>query len=324
MTTQHRNEYLRRIHRAQDFIEQHLAEDLPLEAIAEAANFSPYHFHRVFSSVVGETLYQFILRLRLERAASQLLQMPDKSVTAVALDWGFSSSATFARAFKAKYDMSASEWRSGGSVGVVDPSMTGRKNCKALSKDGKAPENLDGYPEVVGSNESPTRSSPMPVSAKQVTVENVPSMTVAYVRHVGPYAGDPGLFERLFGKLMTWAGPRGLLGPDAKMLTIYHDNPEITDAEKLRISCSVTVPVGTKSEGEVGIVEIPAGKYARASFELLTHEYPGAWDWFMSQWMPSSGYQCGDGSCYELYSKECSQNPEGKCIVDIVMPVKPL
>ena len=40
------------------------------------ACFSPFHFHRIFTACVGETLYQFILRLRLERAANQLLQDP--------------------------------------------------------------------------------------------------------------------------------------------------------------------------------------------------------------------------------------------------------
>ncbi|HMA96121.1 MAG TPA: AraC family transcriptional regulator [Polyangiaceae bacterium] len=324
MTNQHRSEYLRRIHRAQDFIEQHLAEPLPLEAIAQAAMFSPYHFHRVFTSVVGETLYQFVLRLRLEKAACQLVQNPEKSITAIAIDCGFSSSATFARAFKACYDVNASEWRAGESTRVMDGAMVGRKNRKALSKDGKAGTGTDSYLDWVGDEHPPARSFPVPIQANNVTVEQVPNMTVAYVRHVGPYAGDDTLFARLYGRLMAWAGPRGLLGPNTKTLTIYHDNPDLTDADKLRISCSVTVPPGTKSEGEVGIMELPAGKYAKARYEIDPTQYAGAWQWFMSEWMPSSGYQPDDGLCYELYLNDPKQHPQGKHIFEITMPVRPL
>lgn len=309
MSDPHRKEYLRRIHRAQDFIERHLSEPLKLEAIARAAHFSAYHFHRVWTAVVGETLYQFILRLRLEKAAGQLQQNPDKPITAIALDCGFSCSATFARAFRSAFGISASEWR---------------KNRKALGKDGKAELSATGYPGSVGANQAPPRSLAMSIAASQVKVEDCPKLTVAYVRHVGPYAGDPELFGRLFSRLMAWGGPRGLLGPDTQTLTIYHDNPDVTEPEKLRISCSVTVPPGTKPEGEVGIMEVAGGRYAKARFEILAQDYGGAWEWFMSEWMPSSGYQPDDGLCYELYLNCPENDPAAKHRFDIVMPVRPL
>jgi AraC family transcriptional regulator len=318
LVSKFKNEYLGRINRAQDFIEKHLNEPLTLESIAEVANFSPFHFHRVFSAVAGESLYQFILRIRLERAAAQLKQNLDTPVTTVAFDCGFSSSATFARAFKAFYGMSASEWRDCSDTAKV------RKDRKTHSKDRKASEPDTGYLDDVGQFTSPMRSQPMPVPAKQVIVEELPTIPVAYVRHVGPYAGDDSLFERLFGRLMAWAGPRGLLGPNTKTLTIYHDNPELTDSSKLRISCCVSVPGGTRADGEVGILELAAGKYARAQYEIHSTDYAAAWDWFMGVWMPSSGYQPNDGLCYELYLNDSKQHPEGKCLVELTMPVKPL
>ena len=129
-----RAEYLGRIHRVTDHIERHLAERLTLEELARVACFSPFHFHRVFTACVGETLYQFILRLRLERAANQFLQNPGKSVTAIALDCGFGSSAAFARAFRAGFGASASAWRAGG-----------RKDREAIRKDGEERGAASGY-----------------------------------------------------------------------------------------------------------------------------------------------------------------------------------
>lgn len=147
---------------------------------------------------------------------------------------------------------------------------------------------------------------------------------MAYVRHVGPYAGDAKLFERLFGALCQWAGPRGLIGPTSKFLTIYHDNPEVTAPEKLRISVCVTVPAETQGSGEVGILTIPAGKYAVARFELDPSEYGAAWTWLMGTWLPSSGYQPDDRPCFEVMLNDPHQHPEGKHRVEIWEPVAPL
>jgi AraC-like DNA-binding protein len=110
---QRREEYIARINRVIDFIERHIDEPLPLERLAGVAYFSPFHFHRIFRALMGETLNQFIQRLRVEKAARQLRDHPRKSVTAIALDCGFSGSAAFARVFKEAFGVSASAWRAG-------------------------------------------------------------------------------------------------------------------------------------------------------------------------------------------------------------------
>ena len=61
---------------------------MSLGALARVAAFSPFHFHRVFRAVTGETLFGFIQRVRLERSAGALLAVPDRSVLEVALEHG--------------------------------------------------------------------------------------------------------------------------------------------------------------------------------------------------------------------------------------------
>jgi AraC family transcriptional regulator len=324
-TAASRAEYLARIHRVTDYIERHLDRRLGLPELARVACFSPFHFHRVFTACTGETLYQFILRLRLEKAASQLAQNKRKSITAIALDCGFGSSGAFARAFRSAFGMSASEWR-------ADPS----KKREAIGKGGEAGEAPPGYAASIAAGESPrgaeTRRTPMspkpsPVPAKpadSVRIEDASPFTIAYVRHVGPYAGDSALFGRLFGRLCQWAGPRGLFGPTTRLLTVYHDNPEITAEEKLRISVGATVPPETKPEGEIGVMQIEGGRYVVASFELDPDEYGAAWNWLMGTWFPSSGYQPDDRHCFEVYLGDPNQHPQKKHQVEIWEPVRPL
>lgn len=159
----------------------------------------------------------------------------------------------------------------------------------------------------------------------KVEVKQLAQKHVAYIRHVGPYAGKEEVFEQAFNKLMMWAGPRNLLRfPETEILSVYHDDPEITDESKLRTSCCITVPADTEVEGEVGKMELSGGAFAVAHLEITTDLYGQAWDMLMGQWMPESGYQPDDRLCYELYYNNPKEHPEGKQIVDICVPVKPL
>jgi AraC family transcriptional regulator len=318
-----RAEYVARVHRVMDYIEQHLGEPLSLDTLAAVAHFSPFHFHRVFTAATGESLYQFILRLRLERAATQVARQPHQNLTTIALDCGFSGSAPFSRAFRAAFGLSASEWR-----------RQLRKNRQTIRKDrqdpsGAPPYTADDAPitpigPVLRGRPLMTHTAMPAKEARTVRIETLEPTTVAYVRHTGPYAGNEALFGRLFGQLCQWAGPRGLLTPAAKFLTIYHDNPEITAEDKLRISVSVTVPPDTPAEGSVGVMALDPGTYAVASFELDPAEYGAAWNWLMGTWLPASGYQPDGRHCFEVMLNDPSQHPQHKHVVEIWEPVRPL
>ena len=159
----------------------------------------------------------------------------------------------------------------------------------------------------------------------EIEVKELPACEVAYVRHVGPYKGNDKLFEELFGKLMRWAGPRNLIQfPNTRMMTLYHDDPEITAEEKLRISVCMSVPKDTETDGDIGRMSVAGGQYAVGSFELDPHEYEDAWNLMMGGWLPESGYQPDDWLCYENYLGTPDQHPEGKHVVEICIPVKPL
>jgi AraC family transcriptional regulator len=320
-----REEYVSRMNRVIDYIETNIAIDLSLENLAKISNFSRFHFHRIFRAMVGETLNQFIQRIRLEKAAAQLIANPKKSITAIAFDCGFSGSAAFARVFKETFQMSASEWRSGGHLQDRKIRKTNSKESQTVGKIWKDVDVSSCYVDNVTKNLI-WRIKMKDKNQMQVEVKDLPEFHVAYVRHIGPYKGDSALFEKLFEKLMRWAGPRGLLRfPETKFLAVYHDDPKITDESKLRTSACITIPEDAPVEGEIGKMAISAGKYAMARFELAdSSEYQGAWNTVFGVWLPESGYQPDDGPCYELYLNDPKEHPEHKHIVDICIPVKPL
>lgn len=168
------------------------------------------------------------------------------------------------------------------------------------------------------------KKSQKQIEAK-IEVKEMPDFHVAYVRHIGPYKGDSDLFADLFGRLMKWAGPRDLLRfPETKCMSVYYDDPNVTDEEKLRVNACITVPEDTEVEGEVGKMVVPGGKFAVGRFEIDVDEYEAAWSTLMAGWLPESGYQCDDRLCYELYQNDPKEHPENKHILDICIPVKPL
>ncbi|WP_287373536.1 GyrI-like domain-containing protein [Prosthecochloris sp.] len=319
-----RAEYISRINRVIDYIENHLDEDLTLGILADVACFSPFHFHRIFKACVGETLSRFINRVRVQKAAYQLSTNPEKTITEIAFDTGFSGSATFARSFKNYFGVSASQWR----LNERQPDSKNRKtNSKNGNRVGKKCENIIQSSRYV---DSVTRNLKWRIEMKKekilgIEVKEMPSVYVAYVRHIGPYKGDSQLFEGLFTRLMNWAGPRGLCVPEAKIMAVYHDDPEVTEEDNLRVSACITVPEDTPVQGEVGKMKIDGGKFAVAGFELEgSHEYEEAWNMVIAEWLPESGLQPDDRLGYEVYHNNPEEHPEGHHIVDICLPVKPL
>ena len=320
-----REEYTARINKVIDYIESNISKDLSLNELAAVAHFSPFHFHRIFSAMVGETLNGFIRRLRIEKAATMLVQNPRRSITEIAFECGFSGSSAFARAFQETFQMSASEWRAG------KYSKTS-KNGKTDSKEGKQVSNIKQDFDVQSLYTDSMTKQTWRVGMKNnkelvtnVEVKDIPEMHVAYIRHIGPYAGDEQLFGNLFNRLCAWAGPRGLLSsPETKFITIYHDNPDITDESKLRTDVCISVPPDTQVGGEIGKATIPAGKYAIGHFEIAPDQYGNAWNAVYGGWLPESGYQPDDRPCFELYLNDPKQHPEGKHVVDIYAPVKPM
>jgi len=314
-----RNEYAARINRVVDYIDMHLDQNLSLGELAEIAYFSKFHFHRIFKAFYGETLSQFVLRLRLQKAAIELLNSPTKSITEIALDCGFSAPEVFTRTFKTKFKSSPSQWR----LNKKDPSNSNNRQLLGNIDQVIKPGSFYIDPET---NNQIWRIKMEKMSEAHIEVKEMPEMHVIYIRHTGPYKGDGTLFEQLMNELLSWAGPRDLLRfPESKLLSVYHDDPEITEDEKQRISVCLTVEVNTKVDGAIGKMELPGGKCAVGSFEIDgSGGYEKAWDLMMAGWLPDSGYQPDDRLCYEIYKNDPKSHPDGKHLVDICVPIKPL
>ncbi len=306
-----KEEYIFRINKVIDYIDSNIESELTLEDISRIANFSPFHFHRIFKSIVGESLNKYIQRIRIEKAASQLIYYPTKSITEIAYDCGFSSSQFFARVFKEYFTISARDWRA-----------KHLKNSKKIHINSKKIEEIS-IPSDYHLVENKQRDKILIQST--VEVKTIPDMYLAYIRHIGSYKGDANLFKKLFSKLFKWAYARDLMNlPETKVIALYNDNPSITDENKLRTMVCITIPEDTKVDRDVGKMKLIGGKYAVAHFELGKDEFQKAWDFVYCEWLPESGFTPDDKPAFELFLNDPEQHPQKKSIFDIYLPVKPL
>ena len=107
-----RQELYRRLLRGRDYLLSSLDQPIRLNDMAQAACLSPYHFHRAFTRVFGDTPRHYLTRQRLEKA-SHLLRQEHHAVTEVCLESGFESLGSFSSLFRRHFGVSPREFRRG-------------------------------------------------------------------------------------------------------------------------------------------------------------------------------------------------------------------
>ncbi len=271
-----RGDWQARILRVLVHIQQHLDEELLLDGLAGLADCSPYHFHRVFSGMVGEGVKEHVRRLRLERAA-QRLRFTGQPIIQIALDAGYETHESFTRAFQSMFDEAPSEFRKSRRVVAHGPSAAGIHYAGTGS--------LESF--------RPVRQEPPLV----VRTETLAPLRVVFQRHVGSY-DDVG---RTWRGLMKWAGPRGLLGPTTRFCGIAYDDPEVTAPEKLRYDAAFTIASDVPTEGDIGSQTIDGGRYAVATHRGSYQAIAGTYARFCGEWLPLSGHELRSAPALEFY-----------------------
>lgn len=307
-----RAEYISRINRVMEYVDTYYYEQVNLDKLAEIAHFSPFHFHRIFTALTGETPADFFLRIRTEKAAQQLKDYRSKSISEIAFDCGFSSMSLFARTFKKHFGINATAYRKIEQPLVVKNGIYYSKNGQPLSKKNQI--------YVPHNNELCTINlKQLVIMETNVIVKDMPEMQTIYCRHTGEF----NKIKNAYGKLMKFAGPRGLIKPNSHTVTVYHDDPSVTEISKVRQSACLVIDSDVKTEGEIGKMTIPGGKFAVGHFEIKVTEFEEAWN-TMCVWFTESGYEPGEGNPYEFYYCDPENHPENKFVLDICIPVKPL
>jgi AraC family transcriptional regulator len=279
-----RSDYAERLERVFRWLADHLDDALDLTRLAEVACLSPYHFHRVYRAMQRETAADTVRRLRLHRAAVELITgaLP---VPRVARRAGYGSQEAFTRAFKAAYGVPPARYRA-----AFVPTETTHRQEDAMDA----------------------------TATYQATITTRPAIRVAALRHHGHYQTIGTTFDRL----MALAAGQGLLGADTRTFGIYYDDPSATPISALRSDACVVLPEGRRPAGDLEVREIRGGRYATLHFVGPYAELEHPYRWLYGTWLAQSGEEPADAPTVEEYLNDARTVPPSALETDILLPLR--
>jgi AraC family transcriptional regulator len=282
-----------RIARAVRQVLAHLDGDHTLASLAAHAALSPFHFLRVFRALARETPDAFVRRLRLQRAAWQLVT-GDATVLAVALAARFDSPEGFTRAFRRLYGATPQVFR-------------------RVRGDPWAPF---ASPIADYRPDAPF-APPREDAAMTFELRPLPAMLFAAVRIVGPYNAVGPAFQRIVG----WAMQAGVMTPATKVLGMSYDDPAKVPAGQLRYDAAVTLARPVATPPDIRIAVLPASTWAMAqhkgSYAAMPQTFAGIFQALRARpdlvpvWLP----------CLEIYLNSPADTATEDLRTDVGIPV---
>ena len=275
-----------RVNRCMDYVREHLDADLSLPRLAEVAGCSPYHFHRVFKALTGETLTTFVQRARLERAAYLMIAAPDRKLDAIALDAGFESHSNFSRVFKRHYGRPPSDW-----------DRKTRLDAVAITS---------GY-------ETALKRAMADADAVELRVVDQPCRHLVYARARTPFLGPP--LVEAYERLIRGLERRGIDTRRADLVGWSWDNHETTPLDRVCFDFGLTVAPGvyralgadrTLAEDGLGRQHFGAHRAVQARATGPHLQIAVAWEVLYTRWLPRSGHNLLDMPATKVFA----QRPE--------------
>jgi AraC family transcriptional regulator len=283
MTTDGIAGYEERLGRVTAYIYDHLEDEIDLRKLADIACLSPYHWHRIYHAVQGETIAAAVRRLRLHRAAGYLAQT-NLSIEAIAGKSGYGSVPAFARSFKASFGLPPARFRKEGSHARFRP--VSRQRGQAV---------------------------------EPVEIREIAELSLVCVEHRGSYMKIGRAFDTLYARL----GARGLLRPGLRSIAIFDDDPAATAEPALRSRACVVMAGAIAIDPPLGLAPVTAGPYAVLRHKGPYADMRAAYDWLFGQWLPSSGREPADAPVFEEYLNSPRDTAPAELLTEICLPLRP-
>lgn len=294
-------DHLTRLQRAIDYIEDHLKDDLPTEAIAKEACFSMWHFQKIFSSMVGDTLKEYVRKRRLTSALIEL-GTTEKRIIDLAVDYQFESQESFTRAFKAAFGLPPGECR-----------RLGIKSVLSLNKPRITMEYLD---HLYGG---------MTMQPKFITTQEkkVVGLGTNFISILSPERNNHVLIPKLWDQYIPRAREirNRVSSCDLGLCEAIADKAK----KKHPDECFYMVCTEVKDFNEVpsGMLKkvIPAGRYAVFTHKGKIDKLEHTMNYIFGSWLPKSGEELRDAPDLEIYDQRFVADSENSEL-DIYIPVR--
>ena len=293
-------EYTFRIQKAIDYIEEHLTEDLSAELVARHADLSSWHFQRIFSATVGQTLKDYIRKRRLSCALLEL-GSTRKRILDIAIDYQFESQESFSRAFKAMFRMTPGECRRNGIASIVSLSKVRITDEYLIHLYG----GLTMQPEFTT------------VAEKKVVGLGAPFISILSPDRnnfiVIPKLWDD--FVRRYDEIPGRVGTASL-----GLIYCEPNRPGVHPNQCFYLACAEVsgtddVPTGMMSR------TLPSGRYAKFTHRGKLDRFEHTMNYIYGSWLARSGEELRDAPEIEVYDERFVPDSD-ESELDIYIPIR--
>lgn len=266
-----------------EYINNHLSETIDLEILAGMSGFSPWHFHRIVKAFLGEPIGAFIMRMRTETAA-RLLRYSDMPVQEISWRVGYDAPSSLSKVFRRFYGISPNGYRNNKNYIIMKP-VEVRHDLKI-----------------------------------ETEVRDIPEKQIAYIRLSGSYLSLDycGAWQRLW----QFVKEQDLFSEGIEHICIYHNDPKVTEPEKLRTDVCLILPKTAEAKGEVGVKQISGGKYVVFRYQGSYEHLKSVYDTIYAHLLPEMGYKLADEPGYEKYLNNPADTVKEELITEIFVPIE--
>lgn len=289
--------YDQRINRAIALIDRQLDQDLSLQRLADEAGISPFHFHRVFSTLTGESVLAMTTRMRMQRALSLTQRGRRPQWKEVALAVGYRSPDIFSRAFKRHFRCTPSQF---------DLEQWWRER-----PDREAAISVSRYF---------LRPAPLLPADFQVEIGARPSAHLIVSRATGGYL-DPQKLIAAYERV-NYASRELAIAMPGRLSGGSQDDPELTPLSRCRYDFSLEVSADVKVPKGLHAVRRPKGRWAMTRVVGDLHAVDRAWNLFFKSWLPSSGLNLRDAPAEEIYHQTPNEIGWERFDLTLAIPLK--
>lgn len=274
-------DYRAQLLRVTAHIHDHLAEPLDLVELAAVADLSPFHWHRIYHALMGETVAATVRRLRLHRASGYLAQTT-LTVTEVARRCGYPNAQSFTRAFRQAFGQSPHSWR--------------ETRTEHLPWQAAEATRTDGWP---------------------VAVRYVPALEMAGLPHRGSYMRVGKAFETA----QIHFAAQGLMRSDTRWLAQYLDDPFAVPESQLSSRAGFSLPPGAEVAPPLQRFALGGTPCAVLRYRGPYPNMRDAYQWLYGSWLIASGHRLANQPVFEEYLNNPRDTDAPDLLTDICLPL---
>lgn len=265
-----------------DYIMQHLDENLSLDAVAAHFFISKYHFSRIFKKETGESVYSFIKRCKVDQSAIDLKLNPQKAITDIGLDYGYSAS-NYSSVFKKHHNTSPAVFRQS----IPTKSMAVPFTPERIVQFKTAEE-----------------------YASQIEIQKLDDMFVLYERFIGNYVDLEKNWYEFLDKYKSFLNEKTIL------VERFFNDPSITSPVQCICDICMTVEQGCDLPN---VMWIRGGQCIVYYFDGEIKDIFGVLQGIFSVWLPQSGYKMTRRYGLNIYHHIDRNNHS--VVMDLCIPV---